>query len=715
MTGAIATSAWYRVASLRPQLRAHARLHRHRYRGEVWYLLQDPISNRVHRFTPAARLFIAAMNGQRSVQAILELVQQQLAEDAPSQDEVIQLLGQLHAADLLKSDVSPDAAEVFERGDTQRRAQVRRSAMNPMALKLHLFDPDALLNRLAAPIQALWSRWGLLLWVLVVLPALLLVPPHWAALTGNLSERVLAVDNLLLLWLVFPLIKAAHELGHAVAVKRGGGEVHDVGVVLLVLLPVPYVEASASSVFRSKWERAMVGAAGMVVELFIAALAFYLWLLLEPGPVRALLFNVMLVAGVSTLVFNGNPLLRYDAYYILADLIEMPNLGQRALKYWAYLIERYAFGLELESPAHTPREKAWLLGYGALSTVYRVMVTVGIAWFIAGQFFFVGVALAIWAVASMALLPLAKGIGHVVSSPRLHAQRGRARAVTAGTVLALGLGLFVLPAPLRTATEGVVWLPEDAQVRPEDDAFVERLLVAPGERVARGQPLAVMRQPTLESDLRLAQARLAEAEAVHAARLPEDRVQAGIADEQREQARAVVGELERRVQALVLKAPREGWFVMPRPADAPGRHLHKGDALAYVIDRPTPLVRVVVQQDAVDLVRRDTQGVKLRLSHRPGQEFNGRVVREVPGGGDTLPSRALGVDGGGTLAVDPRDPQVPKTLERTFQFDVQLDEPEAAAGFYGARVHVRFDHRATPLGVQWLQALRRQFLSHFMT
>jgi len=132
-----------------------------------------------------------------------------------------------------------------------------------------------------------------------------------------------------------------------------------------------------------------------------------------------------------------------------------------------------------------------------------------------------------------------------------------------------------------------------------------------------------------------------------------------------------------------------------------------------VIDRPTPLVRVVVQQDAVDLVRRDTQGVKLRLSHRPGQEFNGRVVREVPGGGDTLPSRALGVHGGGTLAVDPRDPHVPKTLERTFQFDVQLDEPEAAAGFYGARVHVRFDHRATPLGVQWLQALRRQFLSHF--
>src|SRR4051812_46656260 len=100
-------SSWYRVASLRPQLRSHARLHRHRYRGEVWYPLQDPISHRVHRFTPAARVFLAAMDGQRSVGQLWELAQRQLGEEAPTQDEVIQLLGQLHAADLLRSDVSP--------------------------------------------------------------------------------------------------------------------------------------------------------------------------------------------------------------------------------------------------------------------------------------------------------------------------------------------------------------------------------------------------------------------------------------------------------------------------------------------------------------------------------------------------------------------------------------------------------------------------------
>ena len=133
---------------------------------------------------------------------------------------------------------------------------------------------------------------------------------------------------------------------------------HDIGIMLLVLLPVPYVEASAATVFKSKYRRAMVGAAGMAVELFVAAAAFYLWLLVEPGLLRAVLFNVMLIASVSTLLFNGNPLLRYDAYYILADLIEMPNLAARSLRYWGYLIERYLLGVHEAEPPDASRARS---------------------------------------------------------------------------------------------------------------------------------------------------------------------------------------------------------------------------------------------------------------------------------------------------------------------------------------------------------------------
>ena len=354
----IRSSLWYRVADLRPRLVARARLHRHRYRGEVWYLLQDPASGRVHRFVPAARLVLAAMDGRRSVQDLWSLAGRHLGHDAPSQDELIQLLGQLHAADLLRTDVPPDALELFDRGQREARAKRRRSWSNPMALRIPLWDPGRFLDRHVIWWRRLWGRPGAALWLAAVLPALLLLPSRWPELTHNLSDQVLQADNLLLLGMVFPLVKGLHELGHATATRARGGEVHDMGVMLLVLMPVPYVDASSATVLRSRWWRATVGAAGMLVELFIAALAFYLWLAVEPGLVRAVCFNVMLVAGVSTLVFNGNPLLRYDAYYILADLVELPNLAQRAASYWGYLAERYLLRVrEAVSPAATRSER----------------------------------------------------------------------------------------------------------------------------------------------------------------------------------------------------------------------------------------------------------------------------------------------------------------------------------------------------------------------
>ena len=277
------SSLWYRVAALRPRLLARARLHRHRYRGELWYLLQDPASGKVHRFTPAARLILAAMDGRRTVHDLWQLAQRRLGDDAPTQDEILQLLGQLHGADLLQTDVPPDALEVFQRGERETRAKSRRAWANPMAVRIPVFDPGVFLDRLAKWWPRLWGVPGAVLWLLVVVPALVLLPQRWPELTHNLSDRVLEADNLLLLGLVFPLIKALHELGHATATRAGGGEVHDMGLMLLVLMPVPYVDASAATVLRSRWSRALVGAAGMLVELFVAALAFYLWMSVEPG------------------------------------------------------------------------------------------------------------------------------------------------------------------------------------------------------------------------------------------------------------------------------------------------------------------------------------------------------------------------------------------------------------------------------------------------
>ena len=708
------SSLWYRVAPLRPRLLARVRLHRHRYRGKRWYLLQDPASGRVHRFAPAARTVIAAMDGKRSVAELWQLAQRQLGEDAPTQDEIIQLLGQLHAGDLLSTDAAPDVLEAFERGRKQDRAKQRRSWANPMAVRIPLVDPGRFLDRYAALWRRLWGWGGALLWLAVVLPALVMLAPHWPDLTGNLSDHVLAGENLVLMALVFPVVKALHELGHATSTRASGGEVHDMGVMLLVLMPVPYVDASSSSVFRSRWRRATVGAAGMLVELFVAALAFYVWLAVEPGLVRALCFNVMVVAGLSTLVFNGNPLLRYDAYYILADIIEMPNLAQRAARYWGYLFEHHVLRVrDATSPALTGGERAWLGGYGVLSFIYRSFVTVAIALFIGSQFFFIGVVLAMWAVAAMVGVPLVRLVQHLQSRQTLRERRLRIIGVGATLLVLLSLLALLVPVPQRRQTEGVLWLPERAILRAGAPGYVRDVAAQPGAAVQAGQVLIQRYEPALEAQIRGLEARVAELEASYRLEFVNDRVRAELVREQWLAEQAALVHAQERANALPVVAQVDGIFALVAPGDLPGRWHKQGEVIGHVLGADEPIVRVVVEQAEADLIGASTRAVAVRLGDQPGRVIPGRIVRQVPAGREESPSKALVASGGGRLAADPRDPEGRKTLEHVFQVDVALNEPLGRAAAFGQRVYLRFDLERAPLAVQAWRAVRRLFLRHF--
>jgi putative peptide zinc metalloprotease protein len=478
------SSSWYRVAHLRPRLREHADVHRHRYRGRVWYVLNDQVKGQAHRLSRASYLFVGGMDGSRTLDELWTETTKRAGQEAPSQDEVVRFLAQLHAADLLQSDAAPDAVELIERAGRIERSYLRRTLLNPFALRIPLWDPERFLTRTLPLVGWLFGRAGALLWLVTVVAAVLLAAGHWDELSANASDRILAADNLLLIALSYPAIKALHELGHAYAVKRFGGAVHELGLMLLVFLPVPYVDASAASGFRSKSQRVIVGAAGMLVEMFIAALATFVWLLVEPGLTRAVAFDVMLVAGVSTVLFNGNPLLRYDGYFILVDLLEIPNLAQRAVRYWGYLIEWYVFRTEgIAEFAATRGERIWFLHYAPAAFLYRQFVMLAIALFVASQYLAVGVALAVWSLFMSLVLPVAKALWQVIGIPRRN--RNRAIAITGGAIAAITAVLFLVPVPLHTTTEGVVWLPENANVRAATDGFARRLLVAPGTRVAR--------------------------------------------------------------------------------------------------------------------------------------------------------------------------------------------------------------------------------------
>jgi len=705
--------SWYRLARLRPSLKPQARIRRHRYRGEVWYVVQDPASGRFNRFTPQVYQLLGLMDGRRSMDEVWAEALEALGDDAPGQEEIIRLLSQLHAADLLHCEVNPDSAELFERFGRQDRQRRRGRWKNPFAIRIPLWDPDKFLTRTLPYVRRLFGPLGLLFLCMMSLAGLVLAVVHWPELTLNVNDRVLAAHNLLLLWVCFPVVKFMHELGHGYAARAEGGEVHDMGIMFLVFMPVPYVDATSVSGFRSKWRRALVGAAGMLTELLIAAVAMMVWAAAEPGWVRAVAFNVMLIASVSTIVFNANPLLRFDGYYILSDLLEMPNLASRGNEYWRYLAERYLFRMkQVEPPLLAPGERNWMLTYTPAAFLYRIFVLFAIVLYIASEWFFFGVMLALFGLVTMFGWPLVKLARYVLGIPRTQGARQRAVAVSLAVFSLVTAVLVLVPMPMRLQTEGVVWLPEEAQVRAQTNGFVHAVLQRPGAQVVPGTPLVESRDPVIEAQLAVAESRVLELEAKLDAQRFADRVQAQITRQDLEREQAAYERLLERSDQLVARSGAAGRFVIDRPEDFAGRFVRKGEVLGYIAQDTPTVVRAVVSQDDVDLVRSGVVRTEVRLAERVYEVHPTKLIREVPAARDQLPSAALSSEGGGTIAADPRDPKGGKSLSSSFQFDLEL-APDITSTGYGGRVYVRFVRDPEPLAVQWYRRVRQAFLARF--
>src|SRR5450432_3057909 len=379
------SESWYRVVTLKPKLRGTAQISRQYYRGERWYVVRDAASNQYHRLSAAAYKFVGLLDGTRTVGEAWDLVGGQLADDAPTQPEVIQILSQLYAANLLETDITPDATVLLRRHKQMVKRKIQGRLMNVLFPRIPIWDPDQFLKRWLPVARVLFSKLGALIWLVVVVSALATVLPQSQQLRSAANHALDLQhnwENIFLLYGTFVAIKLLHELGHAFACRRFGGECHELGIMLLVLVPTPYVDASTAWSFPSKWQRVFVGAAGMIVELFAASICAIIWCATnhDAYPLFSqLLYNAMFVASVSTIIFNANPLLRYDGYYILSDLLEIPNLAQRGKDYLYYLVKKYAWNVRFaRNPAHGPSEKFWLFVYAIASFVMRIFVTFSI-------------------------------------------------------------------------------------------------------------------------------------------------------------------------------------------------------------------------------------------------------------------------------------------------------------------------------------------------
>jgi len=713
MSESLFSTYWYRVAKLKPALRDSAEISRHVYRGQAWYVLRNRLNGKNHRFNQAAYALIGQMDGQRTVQQIWDNSAATPVQEVPGQDEMIRLLGRLHDADLIQGDILPSTTEMFRQVENEQKQGWKQRVANPFSLRFPLFDPERFLQKCQGLNRLLFTRSMFILWLIIVLTAAGAALVNWSDLSASLSDQLYSPNNLLALWLVYPLVKIFHELGHALAVKHWGGEVHETGVILLALTPLPYVDASASASFPEKRQRITVAAMGMMVELLLASIALFIWLNVETGMISSLAYNVMLIGGISTLLFNGNPLLRYDGYYILADLIEIPNLGQRSSRYFGYLLQRFLLqNHSSQSPVTAPGEAAWFAVYGPLSFCYRILIMIGLVWLVSSRFFVIGVLIALWGAISLMIIPAVRSLSQFLNTPAARSHRTRLILVGSGTTLLAALLLFVLPLPLWTSTQGVVWLPEQAKIRAGASCEVVKILVPTEQVVVKGQPLLSGSDPFLAAEIAVYRAQLTELYAKYHAQPLQERVKRKLLRDQIEMIRGDLQQTEEQEEKLLVLSPADGKFILIDDQNLPGHFVKQGELLGYIIADHRPTIRTLINQTDIGLIREQVTGVEIRLANQTDKTLQANIQRIFPTAELNLPSAALGTVGGGVIPIDPNDPDGLRALESHFQLELSLPN-EVKNPHIGGRVYVRFEHGRMPLAMQMYRGLRQLLLRKF--
>jgi putative peptide zinc metalloprotease protein len=708
----MATADAFRASTTRPvslRRRGDLVVNRQVHQGQAWWVVKDPIALAYFRFRPEEYALLDMLDGQTSLEDLKDRFEARFPPRRITVEELARFVATLHRSGLVIGDRPGQGPQLFER----RRQRIWKQWMawlsNIMSMRFRGIDPDWLLERLDPWFGWLFSPPAIVAALCFVASALLLVLVNFDVFRAKLPEfhQFFAAGNWLYLAVALAVTKVLHEFGHGLSCKHYGGECHEMGMMLLVFTPCLYCDVSDSWMLPSKWKRAAIGAAGMYVEVIIAAIATYLWWNSHAGVFNQLCLDVMFVSSVSTILFNANPLLRYDGYYILSDLLEIPNLRQKANTILGRLASKWCLGIEQpEDPFLPQRNRGLFALYAVASSVYGWIVTASIFLFVWNVFKpyrleVLGRILAAGAVWGLVVRPVQGMIKFLKVPGRRDEVKSVNLAATVATAAALAAAVALIPLPQR------VWCAAELRPRGEETVYVTvpgklaELLVKPGAIVRKGQELA--RLSSVDLDLQIAElegkvaqykARLASLQ-VERFTDPTAALEIGTAEELLKSDEEKLAKKLQDRRKLVLVAPRDG-VVLPAASVKPqpdptgklpawtghalgernlGATFTEGTVLCMVGEAERFEAVMVVDQSEVEFIERG-QPVALKLDAFAWKTFTGTVA-EIAETHIENGSERLSVKAGGQVPTetDPSGREVP--ISTSYEAMMTLDDAEA--------------------------------------
>jgi putative peptide zinc metalloprotease protein len=711
------SESWHRVANLKISLLPTVGVCKQYFRGEDWYILNNPFNNQFFRLRPEAYTFIARLSASRTVEEVWYECLERYPDTAPGQEDVVQLLTQLYNANLLYFHSRPDTSQIFERYKQRKQKEMQSKLLSILFMRLPLFDPDNVLKRLTPLLRLIVSPLGAMVWLFVVLTATKIFIDN-STEAFNQMQGILAPGNLLYLYIALVIIKSLHEIAHAVVCRRYGGEVHVLGIMLLVFTPLPYMDATSSWTFRNRWHRVLVSAAGILMEIFIAALAVFAWANTGHGDLHALFYNIMFIASVSTLLFNANPLLRFDGYYILSDLLDIPNLHTRAQEYITYLVERYAFGCkEIYCPVQTMNEAISLSVFGILSYCYRILIFAGIILFVADKFLILGMVMALIGIISWGLVPVFKFFSYLISSPKLQKTRVRVIAVTILFFsIILSLTLFI-PLADNIQAPGIIEAKNFQKIYSDHPGYVKQILKPPGAFVKAGDQLIQLYNKGIEFDL--ANARIQRKETLIMIKQARNVKVVDLKPllKRLEKVASHILDLEGRMDALAIKSRHDGIWQPSEDVKFIGRWIPRGGYLGEVID-PSKFVfsAAVPQHEAARLFQDKLKEMTVRVKGVAWHDILVQKYQVIPFEQSKLPSMAIGWSGGGQIETLFQDNSGLTTREPFFLIIATLiaqDKVSEKIFFHGRSGRINMVLPPKPLYYQFYRNIKQLFQKRY--
>lgn len=468
--------------------------------------------------------------------------------------------------------------------------------------RIPLLRPASFLERSLPRVAPLWSP--LILWAFVALAAvgLLLVSRQWDSFVATFLY-FFSWEGLIAYGIGLSVVKVAHELGHAYTATRFGCRVPSMGVSFLIMMPVLYTDTTGAWRLRSRRQRLAIDCAGVSAELMVASVATFAWALLPEGLLSSVAFILATTSWVMSLAINLNPFMRFDGYYVLSDLIGVPNLQSRAFALGRWQLRETLFQLGEPVPEMLPkRMQRLLIAYAWATWFYRLILFVGIALLVYHMFFkLLGVILFAVEMAVFIGRPIWSEVREWRSRKARISASPRARMLLLGASILLVLGL--LPLDRHVSAPAVMGPVSAAPIVAGDPARVQRILVNNGQHVAPGTPLIELAAPDIESAAAQSRLRIARIEGQLARGGADTKDLSAHAVLERELAaeRNALAGYERRRARLVLRAPVAGTVADLDPHVSAGRWLGGAEVIARIVTPDDFDVQAFVEEN--DIVR----------------------------------------------------------------------------------------------------------------